>query len=91
MGAGRKIPIGDEPVVPVVEGRHVLGIDIGGTGIKGAVVDVDVGALAAERFRVLTPQPATPKAVSAKVGEIVEHFAWEGPIGCGSGCEARPG
>jgi len=58
-----------------------LGIDIGGTGIKGAPVDVTTGKLAAERYRVLTPQPATPDAVSAVVRELVEHFEWKGTIG----------
>jgi polyphosphate glucokinase len=79
------------PLPSAGEGRQVLGIDIGGTGIKGAPVDVDVGVLAAERFRILTPQPATPKAVSAKVGEIVEHFKWEGSIGCGFPAAIRSG
>ena len=61
--------------------RTVLGIDIGGSGIKGAPVDVGVGELIAERLRIPTPQPATPEAVAACVAEIVEHFAWKGPIG----------
>ena len=58
-----------------------LGIDIGGTGIKGAPVDVTAGKLTAERFRIDTPQPATPEAVAKTVGEIAAHFDWKGPIG----------
>src|SRR4051812_1396863 len=49
----------------------VVGVDIGGTGIKGAPVDVEKGELAGERFRILTPHPATPKAVADVVGEVV--------------------
>lgn len=60
-----------------------LGIDIGGTGIKGAPVDTEQGELLAERFRVLTPQPATPDAIAQCVAEIVHHFSWTGRIGCG--------
>lgn len=59
----------------------VMGVDIGGTGIKGAPVDIDKGELAGERFRILTPKPATPKAVADTVGEVVEHFSWKGPVG----------
>ena len=58
-----------------------LGIDIGGTGIKGAPVDVREGKLVEERFRLETPHPATPEAVAATVAEVVEHFHWKGPIG----------
>ena len=61
----------------------ILGIDIGGSGIKGAPVDVKTGELIAERHRIPTPQPATPKAVAKVVTELGKHFAWEGkPIGC---------
>jgi polyphosphate glucokinase len=60
----------------------MLGIDIGGTGIKGAPVDVDRGQLTADRLRILTPQPATPDAVAKVVGELVRHFRWTGPVGC---------
>ncbi len=61
----------------------VLGIDIGGTGIKGAPVDVEKGELLSERFRVLTPQPATVDDVAECVAQIVKHFSWKGRIGCG--------
>jgi polyphosphate glucokinase len=60
----------------------VLGIDIGGTGIKGAPVETTSGVLLADRHRILTPQPATPKAVAGVVAEVVDHFDWEGRIGC---------
>lgn len=60
---------------------HHFGIDIGGTGIKGAPVDVRQGTLAAPRFRIETPQPATPEAVAEVAGEVVRHFGWSGPIG----------
>ncbi|HUW08420.1 MAG TPA: ROK family protein [Anaerolineae bacterium] len=59
-----------------------LGIDIGGSGIKGAPVKLDTGVLAKERFRIPTPQPSTPDAVAKTVAKIVKHFSWEGPIGC---------
>jgi polyphosphate glucokinase len=59
----------------------VMGVDIGGTGIKGAPVDVKAGTLADERFRLLTPNPATPKAVAEVVAELVDHFDWKGPVG----------
>jgi polyphosphate glucokinase len=61
---------------------EILGIDIGGTGIKGAPVDVEQGVLTAERYRLLTPQPATPDAVADMVVEVVSHFRWKGPVGC---------
>ncbi len=61
----------------------ILGIDIGGSGIKGAPVDTIEGTLLAERFRVETPQPATPEAVAQGVAEVARHFHWEGSIGCG--------
>ncbi len=60
----------------------VLGIDIGGSGIKGAPVDIATGSLLAERFKLETPQPATPQAVAETVRELVDHFSWTGPIGC---------
>lgn len=59
-----------------------FGVDIGGSGIKGAVVDLEVGGLATERYKVLTPQPSTPKAVADVVAEVVGQFDWEGPVGC---------
>lgn len=60
----------------------VLGIDIGGSGIKGAPVTVNEGTLAEERYRIATPQPSTPEAIGDTVARIVEHFHWSGPIGC---------
>ena len=60
---------------------QVLGIDIGGTGIKGAPVDVDRGTLAADRYRLLTPQPAVPAAVADVVGQVVAKFGGEGMVG----------
>ncbi len=60
---------------------EILGIDIGGSGIKGAPVDIATGRLTAERFRLPTPQPATPKAVSKVVAEVARHFDWHAPIG----------
>ena len=61
----------------------ILGIDIGGSGIKGAPVDLNQGVLAAERLRIATPQPATPDAVADTVGRIIRHYNWTGPVGCG--------
>lgn len=59
-----------------------FGIDIGGSGIKGAPVDLHQGELAEERFRVPTPQPATPDAVAEVVREVLDHFEWDGRFGC---------
>lgn len=61
---------------------QLLGIDIGGSGIKGAIVDIRKGELIGERHRIDTPQPATPDAVTDVVAEIVRHFEWQQPIGC---------
>ncbi|MDL9936387.1 ROK family protein [Gordonia sp. ABSL1-1] len=58
-----------------------FGVDVGGSGIKGGVVDLDTGVLVGERFKVLTPQPATPEAVAGGVAEVVAHFDWTGPVG----------
>lgn len=59
----------------------LLGIDIGGTGIKGAPVDVETGQLVAERFRIDTPHPAVPNAVADVVEQIALHFKYRGPAG----------
>ena len=60
-----------------------LGIDIGGTGVKAATVDTITGKFTSERFRLLTPKPATPQALSATVAEVVKHFQWKENVGCG--------
>lgn len=62
---------------------EVLGIDIGGTGIKGAVVELATGQLASERFRVDTPQPATPQAIIGSIQQIIDYFHWQGKVGIG--------
>src|SRR5690606_13310222 len=61
----------------------VFGIDIGGTGIKGAPVNVETGELAAERFRVETPRPARPEDMAEAVKKVLDHFDWKGPVGVG--------
>ncbi|WP_157246185.1 polyphosphate--glucose phosphotransferase [Nonomuraea typhae] len=60
---------------------EVLGIDIGGSGIKGAPVDVVAGRLTQERLRIPTPQPAKPAPMAETVAQIVDHFSWTGPVG----------
>jgi len=64
--------------------RHVLGIDIGGSGIKGALVDLKKGEMATDRIRIPTPAESTPKNVAQVVKQIVEAFAEDladGPVG----------
>jgi polyphosphate glucokinase len=58
-----------------------FGVDIGGSGIKGCVVDIDAGKLAGERVRIPTPDPSKPEAVADVVAQIVEQFEWTGPVG----------
>jgi polyphosphate glucokinase len=60
---------------------HVLGIDIGGTGVKAAPVDVAAGKLLAERIKLPTPRPATPDAIAPVVAQLVSDFHWTGPAG----------
>jgi polyphosphate glucokinase len=60
---------------------HVLGIDIGGTGIKGAPVDVATGMLLADRQKIATPRPSTPEAVTEVVRELAASFSWSGVTG----------
>lgn len=60
---------------------NVLGIDIGGSGIKAAIVHTENGELMSERYRVDTPKPATPNAVAEVIKHIVAYFNWQGPVG----------
>lgn len=60
---------------------EILGIDIGGSGIKGAPVEIQTGEFTGERMRVKTPVPAQPRPVATAVAEIVHHFSWTGPVG----------
>jgi polyphosphate glucokinase len=62
-------------------GTRGFGVDVGGSGIKGCVVDLDAGRLDAERVRIDTPSPSTPDLVADVVKEIVDEFGWTGPIG----------
>lgn len=62
---------------------NLLGIDVGASGIKGALVDLESGKLSGERFRVPTPQPSTPDAMAGAVKEIIDFFNYQGPVGCG--------
>ncbi len=60
---------------------RIIGVDIGGTGIKGALVDLKEGKLAASRVRLSTPHPATPSAVAKTVAEVLGQIDAEGPVG----------
>lgn len=68
-----------------------FGIDIGGSGIKGALVDLATGRLSGERLRIDTPRPATPDAIADVVAEIVQTFDWAGPIGITVPCVVQQG
>lgn len=59
-----------------------LGIDVGGSGVKGAVVDTATGELLSDRVRIPTPQPATPEGIAAVVGKVVAELDYSGPVGC---------
>jgi len=61
--------------------RRGFGIDVGGSGIKGGIVDLDTGQLIGDRIKLLTPQPATPSAVAKTIAEVVNGFGWTGPLG----------
>ena len=63
--------------------NKILGIDVGGSGIKGAVVDVETGKLTVERHRIATPHPATPENIANIIKKIAGHFDYEGKIGVG--------
>lgn len=69
----------------------VLGIDIGGSGIKGNLVDLDSGEPVEERFKLDTPQPSTPDAVLDVFCEVVDHFDSTGRIGCAFPAVIREG
>lgn len=60
---------------------EVLGVDIGGTGIKAAPVDLAAGRLTAERVKLPTPHPAAPDPMARVIRELVDQFSWQGPIG----------
>ena len=62
---------------------EILGIDVGGSGIKGAPVNISNGALTAARYRIKTPKGAETQAVADVIREIVKHFEWSGPVGIG--------
>ena len=70
---------------------EILGIDIGASGIKGALVNTRTGDMTAERLRIPTPERAEPEAVSQVVAQVVRHFNWSGPIGCGFPAAVRHG
>jgi polyphosphate glucokinase len=63
--------------------KEILGIDIGGSGIKGAPVDIKTGKLLDERHRIPTPEPSSPDKVARTIRELIKHFKWKGLVGCG--------
>jgi len=63
--------------------NHILGIDVGASGIKGALVDLTKGKVSGERYRVPTPQPSTPEAMAEAFTQVVRFFDYSGPVGCG--------
>lgn len=62
---------------------EILGIDVGGSGIKGALVNMETGEMITERFRIPTPKSRKPKPMAEVVAKIAKHFDYSGPIGCG--------
>ncbi|MEA2607931.1 MAG: polyphosphate glucokinase [Chloroflexota bacterium] len=70
-----------EDLAAMASGRIAIGIDVGGSGIKAAIVDVEAGRFRSERLRIATPSPSTPDAVLASIGRIVKRLAKEGGLG----------
>ncbi|KAA9393447.1 ROK family protein [Kocuria coralli] len=69
----------DDPTPPAATGsptspRRLIGIDVGGTGVKGGIVDLEAGDLVGERYRIPTPKPATPEAVAGVIKQIVDEL-----------------
>tara|TARA_R110002020_G_scaffold95305_3_gene228682 strand:- start:115 stop:855 length:741 start_codon:yes stop_codon:yes gene_type:complete len=62
---------------------EILGIDVGGTGIKGVPINLETEDYMGERFRLPTPIPRKPKAMIKTIGEVVKHWDWKGPVGVG--------
>ncbi|MFP4025669.1 MAG: polyphosphate--glucose phosphotransferase [Thiohalospira sp.] len=62
---------------------EVLGIDVGGSGIKGTIVNTKTGEFVTERHRIKTPQPATPEVIAETIRKIVDFYNWKGKVGCG--------
>lgn len=58
-----------------------VGVDVGGSGIKGAIVDLETGEFIGDRVKIATPKPATPEAVATVVAEVVSLLGWDGPVG----------
>ncbi|MEU0494471.1 polyphosphate--glucose phosphotransferase [Mycobacterium sp. NPDC006124] len=61
--------------------RRGFGVDVGGSGVKGGIVDLDTGRLIGERYKLATPQPSTPDAVAKTIAAVVKEFDWDGPLG----------
>lgn len=80
-GGARRAQIGGGLQPGYGRGMETLGIDIGGSGMKAAPVDVATGELLAERHKIRTPQPATPDAMTDVVRQLVEHFDYRGQVG----------
>lgn len=70
---------------------QILGIDIGGTGIKGAPVEIETGILSDERYRLRTPKGGKPGPIAEVVKGVAVHFDWHGAIGCGFPAVIRNG
>jgi polyphosphate glucokinase len=66
-------------------------VDVGGSGIKGAIVDTGTGELITDRHRIVTPAPATPEKVTGVVQELIHHFEWKEVMGCGFPCVVHRG
>ncbi|MFS4457465.1 polyphosphate--glucose phosphotransferase [Maribacter sp. 2304DJ31-5] len=62
---------------------EVLGIDIGGSGIKGAIVNVETGEMLTQRHRIKTPKTRTPEDMASVVAQLIAHFDYKGKVGCG--------
>lgn len=67
----------------MIDAYKILGVDIGASGIKGAVVDIRNGKLLTDRLRLDTPKPATPQAMANTFKELIKLHNWSGPVGCG--------
>ncbi len=63
--------------------KHMLGVDVGGSGIKGAIINLETGELQSERLRLETPKPSKPEAVAKVFSQLVKKLDWKGPIGVG--------